>query len=424
MSTSKFDSSSINQNNMHVDCVTEKPSHFLDVPAQQNPSDNASTSNNKSLCRGDSHSLGIYAKFSSPPEASANVVSFYQQSISRKIMLNERVAECLRVRAPDFDKVEIQHTTDNKSSRYHGLVVCSRLWQCPVCARRISEQRRQELTIAVNQSDMHPILITITLRHHKQDALKELLETLTTAWGKFKSGGPWQRMRDEYFWCGDIRALEVTYGKNGWHPHSHILMFTSKPLSSVQVSQLETAMKTRWARIVNRLGGEAGFDYGLDVKTGNEYIADYVAKFGRLPQERNTKFEGNWTVAHELAKAVVKKGRKDSISPFEMLNAYGMTTGAERKQWAARFQEYTEAMKGKKQLFWSRGLKKSLKIAEIRDEDAGEVNLDWLTLATLNEQELKLLMRLPDWRRGEVLDIAKTGDFDLLNRYLEAALVK
>ena len=29
---------------------------------------------------------------------------------------------------------------------------------------------------------------------------------------------------------GHIKALEVTHGRNGWHPHYHILIFTKQEL--------------------------------------------------------------------------------------------------------------------------------------------------------------------------------------------------
>ncbi|MBM7457299.1 plasmid rolling circle replication initiator protein Rep, partial [Oceanisphaera litoralis] len=44
---------------------------------------------------------------------------------------------------------------------------------------------------------------------------------------------------------GYIRALEVTHGENGFHPHFHIIMFTSKDLGS---SVLEHVYGQSWQR--------------------------------------------------------------------------------------------------------------------------------------------------------------------------------
>ena len=33
---------------------------------------------------------------------------------------------------------------------------------------------------------------------------------------------------------GSIRALEVTHGQAGWHPHVHVLLLTSAPLADWQ----------------------------------------------------------------------------------------------------------------------------------------------------------------------------------------------
>ena len=40
-----------------------------------------------------------------------------------------------------------------------------------------------------------------------------------------------------------ITNYEVTYGKNGWHPHHHILIFSDKYLGITEYSELETELK-------------------------------------------------------------------------------------------------------------------------------------------------------------------------------------
>ncbi|WP_075334786.1 protein rep [Pseudonocardia sp. Ae717_Ps2] len=68
-----------------------------------------------------------------------------------------------------------------------------------------------------------PLLITLTMRHHRQHSLAECLKALTVAWGKVTQG---RAAQDDYRMLGLrgwVRALEITHSvDNGWHVHLHI----------------------------------------------------------------------------------------------------------------------------------------------------------------------------------------------------------
>ncbi|MDF9645043.1 hypothetical protein, partial [Bacillus cereus] len=65
------------------------------------------------------------------------------QSVARKALPNERVSMCLRRVNGSFVQV-LKHKKTQKAF-YDGLLVCSSVWNCPVCAAKISERRRKEL---------------------------------------------------------------------------------------------------------------------------------------------------------------------------------------------------------------------------------------------------------------------------------------
>src|SRR6185503_16585697 len=108
---------------------------------------------------------------------------------------------------------------------------CGRLWVCPVCAARITEQRRKELSNAVSRWPGKLLLVTFTFRHERRDRLTDLLARLVGkgkqrgAFQWMKSGKQWQEILRDVEWVGSVRALEVTYGDNGWHVHIHELVF-------------------------------------------------------------------------------------------------------------------------------------------------------------------------------------------------------
>jgi len=238
---------------------------------------------------------------------------FMLQSGARDLLPRERVATCLRI--PHAQQIDIWHAPETQSAHFGGLIVCGSIWQCPACAAKVSERRREELTEAVKRWHAEPhsgnvILVTLTLRHHKNESLRALAESLREAWRQVKQGAGWKSFQENFGVVGLITALEITHGRSGWHPHLHALIFVQPGL---QLGKFTFALKKRWLMALERLGADATWEHGCDVRAARSDIADYVAKWGREPK---------WTVAHELAKAVSKKGRDNGQTPLDLLNAY------------------------------------------------------------------------------------------------------
>lgn len=177
-------------------------------------------------------------------------------------------------------------------------------------------------------------------------------------------------MRAKFGFIGFVRGLEVTEGSkghgNGWHPHLHVLWFVSTAIVDVEGGEKEYPEKLRkeiwprWERALEKLGGSALEDYGLKVVTGDTYTAEYIAKYGREPREKR------WSVEREIAKSNVKVAREDGRTPFALLeDAQSGDIEA-----ALLFQEFAEAIKGRSQLHWSKGLKELLNVEVLSDKEA------------------------------------------------------
>jgi len=128
---------------------------------------------------------------------------------------------------------------DGTGYYFRGLVTCGSVWACPVCSWKIATGRGREVQLIIDQhvkTGGGVYLITATIPHDYADNLKLLRSTVSTAWRKTVSGRPWLQMKQRIGFVGFIRALEVTRGQNGWHPHLHLLFFTEKPLPSLDVA--------------------------------------------------------------------------------------------------------------------------------------------------------------------------------------------
>lgn len=234
-------------------------------------------------------------------------------------------------------------------AHYEGLQTCGSVWLCPCCGARISETRREELSQLLRWARAHGHhinMITLTARHGRGDDLKELLDGMKDAKGRWARHRAYRNIRDVM--VGSVTATEVTGGgANGWHPHFHVIMVTRdavdwEPLRDAWLASLRGA-------------GLSGTGSGWDVSDARE-MGRYIAK---------------WGAAEELALSGQKKGRKGTgRSPAQLLAA-SCDDGEEHAR--LLWQEYARVFKGRRQLVWSRGLKD---LAGIDDKDDQEAATD------------------------------------------------
>lgn len=339
------------------------------------------------------------------------------QSAARELMPGEGVCFCLRRRGFDhdakrfFSDVEVLYAEHLKRAHYGHLFICGSPWMCPICSAKISERRRVELTQAIENSDFHFALATFTLQHSIDDSLKDSLDALLHARERLKSGRAWQNFKCDFGIVGTISSLEMTYGVNGFHPHSHNLLVARRPLDSGPVHDILFPIYD--AALLER-DRSATAARGLDVRTAQSDVALYISKFGHEP--KNPKRPFGWTIEHELTKSVSKMSRGDhGFTPLDLLQAFMLGDQQAGKVW----QEYASTFKGRHQLQWSKGLRGILGLgkAESDLEIAQRVEEPAILLATLSLHQWQLV--LANDARGEVLEVASSGDPSLLQEFLQ-----
>jgi hypothetical protein len=270
------------------------------------------------------------------------------QSSAKKILPKERVGKCMRYPIP-YQNVEIHKHRKTLKSFYCNLGVCGSVWMCPVCSAKISERRRIEMKTATElhkQDGGYLAMITLTVRHNNGDKLYEKLERLTIAKRSLTSGKRWDALKTKINLLGTIRAFETTHGKNGWHPHYHVLLFF---YNKQDLDQLGTEIYELWEAACRRSGLEAS-GQGFKIQGADE-ASDYVSK---------------WGIDYEMTKSQTKRGGGEKgRTPFDILRDYLYDS---KKSDEILFKIYAEAFKGKNQLFWSRGLKKQFEVVELDDQ--------------------------------------------------------
>lgn len=344
------------------------------------------------------------------------------KSVVNKLLPDSKTSKCMIYRAPvagqSMGDIQIMKGIHNKAF-YQGLFVCSRVWNCPVCAAKISERRRTELKEAIEQAnalDMQVYFVTLTVKHGVGDDIQVLLDKQAEALKRLSNGkySIKNQLRAVYEAAGEtppeihgyIRALEVTHGnENGFHPHFHLLVFTEKRLRG---SVLQYVYRHAWKRAC-RLAGlpEPSDEHGVDVQDGSE-AAKYASK---------------WGLEDEMTKAHSKTTKRKGLTPWGMLRAVldGDDPDYPAQRAAKLFQVYAKAFHGRRQLYWSNGLRKLLQLSqELTDEElAAKAEDERATvLATLTVDQWRSIRR----RRQEahLLTVAESAP-SLLSAAIDAA---
>ncbi len=325
------------------------------------------------------------------------------------LMPGESVARCGQYPIGDFAKgkftgyVEIR--SNGETADFGGIVTCGSVWVCAVCAHKIAGVRRREvrkLLLAHKDAGGAVYMATLTMPHHAYQSPKPLRQGIADAFGKILQGKARQREWARAGVIGYVRALEVTHGPNGWHPHLHVLWLfeTNNPFAAAAFGKW---LFGRWSRTIEALG-----------------FGKCSRKAWRFDQVRTLKQAGEYVVKGgedwELTHAHLKDGRDGHRSPFQILwdvYLYGRASDV------ALFRQYAAAFKGARQLTWSGGLRKRYDLENISDQEAlARSALDMRVVAFLSHRGFEIVVAKE--LTPALLEVAAAGSFLAVVAFLAA----
>jgi len=292
-----------------------------------------------------------------------------------------RTCWCCRSLKRESGSVSVYRNEDGSGTTLTGLNRCGNIWTCPVCAAKVAEHRRAELSaglVSHLNAGGAAYLVTLTFPHEADHAMTELLERFTNARQRLQNSRAWKGIMKDAGRIGSVSSLEVTISEeNGWHPHLHLLVFADpqgfgEGETAASNGDLDSpairSLKVAWCNLLLKtgLGGNAQINdmlaHALNVRGGNQ-AAEYIAKYGR---------DERWGQSSEMTRHYNKQGAAGELdgllhfTPFQLL-----TWAGSGDEWAQRkFLEYATAIEGKRAVTWSPGLKKSLIGSDdLSDED-------------------------------------------------------
>lgn len=358
-----------------------------------------------------------------------------------------RVVNCSRDKIGNNVAPEIWYSKEIERASFHKVGVCGSVWTCLICSRRINLGRQREIAAAYDlfvgaKAQLRPgvrngdaLLVTFTLRHGVGDDLVMLLEGLKLADRTQQKAYGYKRLvgykrtvnkvrvsvPSEVDYVGRISATELTYGKNGWHPHLHQLWFFDKRLTAQEVERIRADLFEAWRAACVKVGLPAPLEFtkqgralGVDVRRALS-AEEYLTKFAH---------ERQWAPEREMASQHSKKGRGGRTA-FQLLADYAQGD----REAGALFRTFAGATLGRHQLQWSRGLLERLRALGFDDVLASDEEL-----AASRDEGASLLGELGDaeWTalvdacrygieaHGTTLAIAKRSGFDAAVEFLRS----
>lgn len=261
-----------------------------------------------------------------------------------------RVKKCGRTLRGDHVAVRWR---DGVGAGFSGLTTCGSVWVCPVCNAKIMSRRAVEIggAVAVWQQVGLPVAFaTFTMRHHKGQSLADLWQALTDAWRAITGGRGWREDCERFGIAGWVRVVEVTIGPNGWHVHTHVLLYFE--VAGPDLAQLQGRMFGRWAGSLTDSGMGTPLMSGQDMHLvggpADECLAAYFTK----------AMDGGRNLGLELTQTQSKTARTEhsTVPAWTLLDAVQAGEADALDAW----HEWEAGSKHRRQVSWSLGFRARL----------------------------------------------------------------
>ena len=324
-----------------------------------------------------------------------------------------RVMGCLSSLNKGNNDVLIVKGKTSDVCHFKNLQRCGSVWTCPVCSAAITQQRAKEV---INAQESHfknggqTLMTTLTHSHKLHDKLINTVPMVSLALQKFRNSRKYKTLLKSLGYSGLVRALEPTYSdNNGFHVHTHELLFIKT--DSLNIKKITDILFECWSKACKSVGlGAPSRARGVDVKESFS-PSDYLAKFG---------LEQKWGAGAELVKSHIKSGRAASLTMFDFLRIVQTTKDdAQKQKYIKLFQEFAYCFYGKRQLYWTNGLKNQFDIIELTDDEIINESLDDAEIvAVVTKFDWRFLRSLAFDVRGSLLRYAELGGADAVFHYI------
>jgi len=365
------------------------------------------------------------------------VVPWRMEIESRDSKSALKAMTCMTFSIEKDSNLRVVKAPDSGMPGWKGFNVCNSVFLCAICSSRERAERANRLKRCIAQHELNGgivLMMTLTAPHTRDDGLKLTRGALKSASRSLGDSKIFRRLRIESGLIGVVRAWEETFAHaNGWHPHSHQLLFLD---AGIDAGHLRGQIFKVWKKLCLKNGLMKPEEFtresdgslkglGVNIQEGNA-VANYLMKSEEL--ETRSQSEG---LAYELTAGDQKIGKKGSFLPFDILRLAAKDIDLKKRglpaqnAWALPvFLEYVEATFGTRMVTGLTALEGKLEVqqtVEEVDQEREEYEASLLVLAVFDRFKVKEIVHLK--LRFEVLawlgkDMSQKEVEDIINRMI------
>lgn len=167
-----------------------------------------------------------------------------------------KVGKCGARPLPTVEYIEVK-SRGQKKRHLSGVCHCGRFQVCPCCTPYLMAKRLEALTAVAprlsEDGELRFFMVVISARHRNGVRWKRVVDILRKMIAALRQNHEWRGLVE-----GFIRLLETTFGKNGHHPHEHLLLAIRATPGWTPEPFFEWIKRT-CERVAKKAGGSCSF---------------------------------------------------------------------------------------------------------------------------------------------------------------------
>ena len=291
-----------------------------------------------------------------------------------------------------------------RRAQFNGVETCGNANACLRCGAKIRRRRAVDIGRVLRAhlaGGGHAVFLTFTFSHAAHEEAGQVIDDAMTAWTKMLQARRWRRMKTTMGVVGFIRTTEITHSDaNGWHPHHHVALLTSQPLTHDDydggtLEAFRAELDHLWANQVVKLDRQVHPEIGVTAVPvrDDQGIGAYVSK-----------------IELELVRSDLKTGRRQgSRSHWQIgVNAAQARDGRDIALWHG-FVKATALDRSHRYFSTSNGFWKQFGIKERTDEEIAAEQLEATPLVDIDRHIYAMAAKADRAVLTEIRGLAESG---------------
>lgn len=268
-------------------------------------------------------------------------------------------------------------------AHFTQLATCGSVWACSVCSAKVLAARMTEVATALDawsSKGGYFVFETLTMSHTKYDSLRKVWSAVGKAFTAINGGG-YAAKHSAYGQCGYLKVVEVTHGANGWHVHLHVLRFIQERLGASKLNEWSDTIFAKWSSSLQKQGFKA--------PNKAQHKFDLVSSPAGLERYLFKSFDNSSVTANNSQSPTKAQGGKGVWAVLDA--AIANPRSIDRQVWF----EWESGSRGKRQVSWSKNLRKTLGLNEAKNDEELAAEVDaFIPLIAIDAASVRHLGRL------------------------------